>query len=364
MLTQELDYRLPPDRIATHPANPRDAARLMVIFRDQNRIEHHTVSNLPFIQDAFRSGDLLIFNQSKVIPAYFTAVRPDTGGIVKALYLNTAAEHPAQVWEVLLKSRGRLRERDTLKLSADSTLRLIERLESGHWLAQLHSPSDTLSLLHQIGMPPLPPYIQRRRRAESKPEFSTEDRDAYNTVFASDPGSVAAPTAGLHFTPELIDRLNQTGVNTAFLTLHVGLGTFSPIRTDQLEDHPIHSEWIHIPQQTISLIQQTHARGHRVIPVGTTTVRALESLPDPLPNSSDYTTLTDLLITPAEHDQSGFRFRYTDALITNFHLPRSTLLALVAALPGVGLQRLLDHYRIAIDQGYRFYSYGDAMLII
>ncbi len=365
MLTADLHYHLPPDLIATHPAHPRDTAKLMVIDRQADRVLHRRVCDLPRLigdtdqlPSAPRPGDLLVFNRTRVLPASFTGRRVATGGGVTGLYLESRRDPDACLWQVMLESRGKPQENERIALDSNSHLVLENRLGNGQWLARLESPEDTLALLDRIGSPPLPPYIRRQRRAQNQPEVQPEDKQSYNTVYAAQPGSVAAPTAGLHFTPQLLSQLEDAGLKKAFLTLHVGLGTFAPVRTDRVEDHPIHEEWVSIPASTIQSLRDARTAGRRVIPVGTTTVRALESLPDPLPAQGDFTTKTKLFIQP------GFKFRFTDALMTNFHLPQSTLLALVAAMPGVGLDRIKNWYQQAIDQSYRFYSYGDAMLIL
>jgi len=356
MLVDELDYHLPPDLIADAPTASRDAARLMVIRRSDGQVSHHHVRDLPQLLGG--PTDLLVFNRSKVLPAAFEAVRTGTGGKVTGLYLNSPQ---ACQWQVMLESRGSLRAGEAVALTDEAQLELVERLGDGCWLARLDSRLSDLALLEQIGSPPLPPYIRRARKLRHQPTVQIQDVDRYNTVYATDPGSVAAPTAGLHFTDALLAELDAVGVMRAALTLHVGLGTFAPIRTEQVEDHPIHAEHISIPSRTIDALGQARRREMRIIPIGTTSVRALEALPDKLPDGQQFTTSTDLFITPAD---GGFAFRFTDALMTNFHLPRSTLLALVAALPGVGIERLLGWYRQAIEQKYRFYSYGDAMLIL
>ena len=365
MLTTDLDYDLPPRLIATEPAAPRDDAKLMLVNRHTEQVQHHRVRDLPGLVTQHpdpintpQPGDLLVFNQSRVLPASFTAKRDSTQGKVRGLYLTTLDRQDGCYWEVMLESRGKLRQGEQLRFNEHSQLTLTEKLEQGRWTAKLDSPQGTMDLLEQIGSPPLPPYIRKQRRHLNQPETQSQDTARYNTVFASDPGSVAAPTAGLHFTAALLDTLDHAGIQRAMVTLHIGLGTFAPVRTERLEDHPIHSEWLHIPATTISAVRDTRARGGRVIPVGTTTVRALESLPKKLPQTGDFSTQTRLLITP------GFSFRFTDALLTNFHLPRSTLLAMVAALPGVGLDQLKGWYQTAIKHDYRFYSYGDAMLIV
>ncbi|MEX0774778.1 MAG: tRNA preQ1(34) S-adenosylmethionine ribosyltransferase-isomerase QueA [Phycisphaeraceae bacterium] len=357
MLTSALDYDLPPNLIATEPTEPRDAARLMVIHRATGCIEHRHVRDLPQLVTP-AAGDLLVFNQSKVIPALFHGVRKATGGKVQGLYLNSPDANDATRWQVMLEARGSLQPGEIIALDPHAELELLTPSGGGEWAARLHSHRATLDLLHQIGSPPLPPYIRKARRALHRPDMQPADRERYNTVYAAQPGSVAAPTAGLHFTPQLLAALQAKGVELAYLTLHVGMGTFAPVRTENLADHPIHSEWISIPPQVIAAMTRTRQRGGRIIPIGTTTVRALESLPDPLPQT--YETNTQLFITP----DANFTFRFTDTLMTNFHLPRSTLLALVAALPHVGLPQLKAWYQRAIEQGYRFYSYGDAMLLL
>ncbi len=358
MLTSELDYDLPPELIGTQPAEPRDSARLMVIHRATQQVTHRHVHDLATVPGLLKSGDLLIFNQSKVIPARFQGVRHGTGGQIDGLCLATAS-HDAGDWHVMLESRGRLRLGERITLAPDAELELTDKIGGGQWRARLHSDEDWLTLLDRIGSPPLPPYIRKARKALQLDETDSNDHQRYNTVYARDPGSVAAPTAGLHFTPELLETLHGHGIHLAYVTLHVGLGTFAPVRSHHLEEHEIHSERIHIPAATLDALRHARDLGSRVIPIGTTSVRALESLPDRLPNA-DYHAETELFITP----ERRFEFRFADGLMTNFHLPRSTLLALVAALPDVGLERLKGWYAQAIAQHYRFYSYGDAMLLL
>ncbi len=357
MRIEALDYDLPPELIATEPAEPRDSARLMVIHRDSGRIEHRRVRDLPDL-GVFQPGDLIVVNQTRVLPARFEAVRAGTGGKVRGLYL---ASPDPQHWHVMLETRGKLTPGERIILDDRAGFTLVEPRGGGEWLARYTGDADALQ---RLGATPLPPYIQKARKQAGGPEVTPEDAQRYNTVYAAEPGSVAAPTAGLHFTPELLNRLEAAGARRAAVTLHVGLGTFAPIRVDDVDQHPIHREWIEIPPATIAALREART----VTPIGTTSVRALESLP---PRKQATTAQcphghrgeTDLYITPAAV-AAGFRFRFTDHLLTNFHLPRSTLLALVASLPGVGLERLHDWYRQAIAERYRFYSYGDAMLIV
>ncbi|MFI4862178.1 MAG: tRNA preQ1(34) S-adenosylmethionine ribosyltransferase-isomerase QueA [Phycisphaerales bacterium JB063] len=364
MKTAELDYDLPEALIATQPAQPRDSARLMVFRRATGEVEHAQVRDLPDLGVVGRD-DLMLVNQTRVLPAYLHATRAATGGKVSGLYLDSPAD---RTWRVMLESRGKLTPGETITLDDRASLTLQTREDGGQWLAQLTGEDDTLTVLHRLGTTPMPPYIRRARKHRGGPEVTDTDHERYNTVYAGardHARSVAAPTAGLHFTPGLLDRLASQGIRRAAVDLHVGAGTFAPVRVEDLNDHPMHAEHLSIPASTLATIRTTREQGGRILAVGTTTVRAAESLPADLaelptqPDAPDYTADTRLFIQP----DAGFTFRFTDALLTNFHLPRSTLLALVAALPGVGIDRLLNLYRQAIDHGYRFYSYGDAMLI-
>jgi len=361
MQIDQLDYDLPDQLIATHPAEPRDAARLMVVHRKQNEIEHKHVSNLP---DLLNPGDLLLVNESKVLPAYLEAVRHGTGGKVTGLFLHTVERGD---WQVMLESGGKLREGELIHLDHETSLELIKRYEGGQWQVRPQTRQDPMTVLMRLGKTPLPPYIRRAREKAGMEQIIENDANCYNTVYASNDGSVAAPTAGLHFTTELVDQLKSKGIGWATVTLHVGIGTFMPIRTEDVEQHQMHQEWFDVPEAAFELIQRTRQLGGRVIPVGTTTVRALESLPDSWAHQSRYSGTTDLFIRPdntSAKTEKPWPFRFTDALMTNFHLPRSTLLALVAALPDVGLKRLKHWYSRAIESQYRFYSYGDAMLLL
>jgi len=360
MRTADLDYHLPDELVATTPADPRDSARLMVVRRAADTVEHRRVRDLPDIEDGPAAGDLLVLNDTRVLPAYFHAVRDATGGKVTGLYL---ADAPDNAWRIMLESRGKLQPGEVIRLDDDATLTLMQRIEAGQWLARLDSAADSPTTLQRVGATPLPPYIRKHRKQQGRDEVTDDDAERYNTVYARDAGSVAAPTAGLHFTPKLLADLEARGVRIARVTLHVGLGTFAPVRAQRLEDHHIHRERIIVPADTIDAVRQTRDAGGRIIPVGTTTVRALESLPQHLDASRDYTADTSLFITPGPDGQTAWPYRFTDALLTNFHLPQSTLLALVAALPDVGVARLRDWYQQAVDQRYRFYSYGDAMLL-
>ena len=359
MLTRDLHFDLPDSLIATTAAQPRDSSRLLVCDRSTNQLEHLHVKDLATRTDLLRDGDLLVFNQTRVLPAFLSGSRTATGGKVTGLYLNATDETH---WQVMLESRGKLQAGETIALSDDSHLQLLERIDGGEWLAEVHSPLSTLDLLKQVGSTPLPPYIRKARRQQGLEEISDEDQTRYNTVYAQTFGSVAAPTAGLHFTPQLLEALTARGIELAYVTLHVGMGTFMPVRTERVEDHPIHSEPITVTQQTLAQLKRARQQDRRIVPVGTTTVRTLESLPENWQQiDGDYAANTSLYIYP---ERSDFTYRFTDAMMTNCHLPESTLLAMVATLPDTGLPRLMDWYQQAIAAKYRFYSYGDAMLIL
>ena len=359
MLTRQLHFDLPDSLIATQAAEPRDHSRLMVCNRQTNTLEHLHVHDLASRTDLLQGGDLLVFNQTRVLPAFLSGKRKSTGGKVTGLYLNAPDDTH---WLVMLESRGKLLPGEIVELNADSAIQLIEKIDGGEWLVQVKSPLPTLELLNQIGSTPLPPYIRKARKHLGMDEITEQDQTRYNTVYAQTPGSVAAPTAGLHFTPQLLEALTARGIEIAYVTLHVGMGTFMPVRTEKIEDHPIHSEPITVPRKALDQLRQARTQNRRIVPVGTTTVRTLESLPQNWQDlEGDYSANTKLYIYP---DRKDFNYRFTDAMMTNFHLPESTLLAMVAKLPGVGLDNLMQWYEQAIALEYRFYSYGDAMLIL
>jgi len=354
MRTDELDYELPPGRIATRPASRRDAAKLLVVSRsDPDLIDHCTVHDLPL---HLQPNDLLVFNTSRVLPARFLGERLDTGGKVVGLYLHDADE-PGH-WVVLLKSR-RFKEGSPVAVfdhaHKDSGLRLIlvrrDPSESGAWLVRVEG--GTKDSLERVGLTPLPPYILSARKQAHIRVPDEEDRRRYQTVYADQPGSVAAPTAGLHFTPELLGALDARGIQQANVVLHVGTGTFKPIDAEDLAQHEMHAETCSLGPGTPEAIESAG----RVFAVGTTSARALETfaaIPDQRPDTLD----TRLFISP------GYEWRWCEGMLTNFHLPRSSLLAMVASMFPEGVPRLKEIYRVAIEQKYRFYSFGDAMLIL
>lgn len=345
MRTDDLDFHLPPELIAQVPCPDRAESRLMHYKRTDRSIAHRCFAELP---DLLVPGDLLVFNNARVVPARFM-LQKSTGGRVEGLFLEQTGP---RLWRVLLKNAP---ARNTTPLwfcdAPDVQVHLVERGQEGMFTIQVDTDEPALQLLGRIGRMPLPPYIKRDRDHDQRDEL---DRDRYQTVYASAPGSVAAPTAGLHFTPELLQRLDEKGIERAFLTLHVGLGTFKPVSAERLEQHTMHVEHYRIDQACADALNRAKREDRRIIAVGTTSARVLESQPvdQPFEPCDDQ---TGIFIYPP------YRWRHVDALITNFHLPRSTLIALVAALVGLEEQRRL--YAEAIAQRYRFFSYGDAMLI-
>jgi len=341
MRTSDFDYHLPKRMIAQTPVEPRDSSRLLVLHRRTGKIEHRIFRDLG---EYLSSRDLLVLNQTRVIPARLYARKP-TGGQVELLLLRKGE---TATWEVLIGGRG-LSVGKRLWLEGGPSAEVVSELEGARRLIKFSEPIEPY-LVH-LGHVPLPPYIHEL----------LHDPERYQTVYAKEPGSAAAPTAGLHFTPELLRRLERQGVQQAFVTLHVGLDTFAPVVEPDASEHQIHSEWCDVPLQTAALINSTREHSGRVIAVGTTSVRALESAArhsylGRFPKIAPYAGNTDLYILP------GFQFSLVDAVITNFHLPKSTLLMLVSAFAGREL--VLRTYEIAKEQNYRFYSFGDAMLVL
>ncbi|NJO40676.1 MAG: tRNA preQ1(34) S-adenosylmethionine ribosyltransferase-isomerase QueA [Cyanobacteria bacterium CRU_2_1] len=333
------NYHLPEDRIAQNPVVPRDRSRLLVV-EVAPRYRHHIFRELP---DLLQPGDLLILNNTRVIPARLYG-RKGGGAKVEVLLLE---EQSSNCWLALVKPGRRLKPGVTIEFS-DSLTAIVLAVEpdTGGRLLQFNLPDgkSLLQVLPQLGVVPLPPYITH---SHAEPE-------QYQTVYAKHLGSAAAPTAGLHFTPELLDRLQEKGIQQAFITLHVGVGTFRPVEAENITQHKMHSEWLEVLPETIEKIQQTKATGGRVIAVGTTVVRALEGVAQT--GTVQLCGKTDLFIYP------GYQWRVIDGMITNFHLPKSSLMMLVSAL--IGRERLLELYQVAIAENYRFYSFGDAMLIL
>jgi S-adenosylmethionine:tRNA ribosyltransferase-isomerase len=338
-----LDYELPAHRIAQEPCSPRDQARLLVARRRDATLVHHHFCDLP---DLLAPGDLLVLNDTRVLPARLLGRRKKTGGKWEGLYLRSKENG---TWEMLCQAGGRLMPGEFIAIEPGPLeLELLEKTAPGQWLVRPCMTGTPAELLERFGHVPLPPYI---RKGQDQPA----DRDRYQTVYASRPGAVAAPTAGLHFTPELCAALHERGIQQASVTLHVGLGTFQPIQVDDVTKHRMHAEWCELPQATVEAVAACRSHGRRVVAVGTTSVRVLETVAARGALQA-WSGETDLFIYPP------YEFRVVDALITNLHLPRSTLLLLVAAFAGPDLVR--EAYRTAIAAAYRFYSYGDAMLIL
>ncbi len=350
MKTKELDYYLPPGLIAQQPAEVRSDSRLLVLNRTDNVL---TDSRFEKVGQFLLPGDCLVLNDTKVLPARFFGKR-GSGAKLEGLFLK---ENQHRVWEVMLKGLRRIKTGETIFLnsktpqqSQDIKAVLLEKTSGGRCLLKVETDSQTEAVLDKIGYPPLPPYIKRGTDSA----VAAQDRLRYQTVYACKAGAVAAPTAGLHFTDKLIEQLKEQDVSFAYITLHVGAGTFLPVTAEILEEHEIHQEWYSLDEKNAGIINAARKKGRRIIAVGTTSVRTLETLATGQQVTAG-SGKTDLFITP------GYEFKMVDAMITNFHLPKSTLLALVAAF--AGLDNTLAAYNHAIEQRYRFYSYGDAMLI-
>jgi S-adenosylmethionine:tRNA ribosyltransferase-isomerase len=355
MKTSDFDYHLPESSIAQTPVEPRDSSRLLVLDRTSGDVEHKTFRDLSLI---LRPDDLLILNRTRVIPARIFA-KKETGGRVELLLLR---RRDALTWEALVGGKG-LRVGKKVIVENGPQAQILDILEGSERLIEFSKPIEPY--FSSVGNVPLPPYIHEK----------LNDPERYQTVYSRDIGSAAAPTAGLHFTPQLLGELKQKGVRIAYVTLHVGLDTFAPVTEESPEEHKIHTEWCELPQETADFINQTKQNGGRVIAVGTTSVRTLESAASrnytlgaiagthmpPEYSRRDVTPIpafigpTNIFILP------GYQFQVVDAMITNFHLPKSTLIMLVSAF--AGRETILKTYDLAIHEGYRFYSFGDAMFI-
>ncbi len=347
----DFDYNLPADRIAQTPVEPRDSSRLLVVHRDSGAFEHRTFSD---VGDYLVAGDLLVANESRVLPARLHGEKDGSGGRVELLLLAVRGDLGPDTWEALVRPGRRIHAGQPLIFGGGAlTAEVLDRTPSGGRLVRLAAPDgDVPRAIERLGSVPLPPYIRE----------PLADDERYQTVYARQPGSAAAPTAGLHFTEELLSTLQARGVATAFVTLHIGLDTFRPIAETSLDEHVMHSEEIDVSAETAARINATRAGGGRVVAVGTTAVRTLESVAGIASERGSSETVvayrgrTSLFIRP------GYQFRAVDAMITNFHLPKSTLLVLVSAFASREL--MLRAYEEAVREGYRFYSFGDAMLIL
>lgn len=338
MQTSLFDFHLPESLIALEPHEPRDASRMLVVTPSdlQDRIISH-------VTDFLNQGDVLVFNNSKVLPARLLG-KKGYAGIELLLHKQQA---PGS-WQCFARPAKRLKAGDKVYFADDFFCTVAQKNEDGQLLAQFE-PEGFYAKLLKYGQMPLPPYIQKKRQANAS------DVNSYQTIYAKHEGSVAAPTAGLHFTERLLDAIDHTGAKRAYVTLHVGGGTFLPVKAEDTSQHIMHSEWAEVPENTVNMVNRAKTQGGRVIAVGTTSLRTLETATDETGLLRAFAGDTNIFITP------GYRFKMVDALLTNFHLPKSTLFMLVSAFSG--LDRMKSAYQHAIEKGYRFYSYGDACLL-
>jgi S-adenosylmethionine:tRNA ribosyltransferase-isomerase len=345
MRTEDLDFHLPPELIAQSPPPERTASRLLHYRRADRSIGHRTFADLPGL---LRKGDLLVFNDTRVLPARFMLKKP-TGGLVEGLFLE---EPSLGRWHVLLKNVGaNTAGAFTFVDAPDVVAYLVDSRENGRFVLAVRPETTAVDLLTRVGRMPLPPYIKRDKGRDHRDD---DDRARYQTVYARSPGAVAAPTAGLHFTDPMLVDLARRGVEQTFVTLHVGMGTFKPVTADTLDAHPMHGEEYHVSQAAADALNRAEAEGRRIVAVGSTAARVIEAHVPDRPFTA-HPGITQVFIYPP------YEWRHVGAMITNFHLPRSTLIAMVAALVGLDEQRRI--YREAIEQRYRFFSYGDAMFV-
>lgn len=340
MKTSDFYYDLPKELIAQSPAEKRDMSRLLVYNRSTGIIEDRIFRD---VVDYLKPGDVLVRNVTRVIPARLYATREETGGAMEFLLLKRISETD---WECLVKPGRRARQGRTFVVNDELSVTVLEQLEDGNRIVRLNYDGIFEEVLDRAGEMPLPPYITEK----------LEDKSRYQTVYARDNGSAAAPTAGLHFTPELLEKISEKGVRIADVLLHVGLGTFRPVSAENVEDHIMHSEYYKVTEEAADIINGARANGGRIVSVGTTGCRTLESAADENGYVHPGSGWTSIFITP------GYRFKAVDALITNFHLPESTLLMLVSAFST--REEMLSVYRHAVEEKYRFFSFGDAMMIL
>lgn len=339
MKTSDFTYELPEELIAQTPIEKRDASRLMVLSKENGEIEHRHFYDLPRY---LRAGDCLVLNDSRVIPARLFGVRPG-GGVTEIVLLRDLGD---KRWECLCRPGKKTRVGNTITFGNGELTAEVEAVQDdGNRILRFEYEGIFLEILDRLGQMPLPPYIKTQ----------LEDKERYQTVYSREPGSAAAPTAGLHFTKELLDEIRAMGVKVCFVTLHVGLGTFRPVKVENIEEHDMHSEYCTISAETAAIINETKANGGRVIAVGTTSCRTLESFAKDDGSMEPSSGWTNIFIYP------GYRFKCIDALVTNFHLPGSTLVMLVSAL--AGRENILHAYKTAVEERYRFFSFGDAMFI-
>ena len=339
MKKSDFYFDLPEELIAQTPLERRDASRLLTLDKTTSAVAHHHFYDLPQV---LRPNDCLVLNDSRVLPARLLGHR-STGGAVEVLLLRDKGDG---VWECLTKPGRKTHTGTELSFGdGELTATVVGEVDDGNKLVQFHYKGIFLEVLERLGQMPLPPYIHEQ----------LQDPERYQTVYSRANGSAAAPTAGLHFTKELLEKLQAQGVNLAYVTLHVGLGTFRPVKAEEITDHHMHSEFCMMSAETAELLNRTHREGHRIVCVGTTSCRTVESLVEPDGTFREKSAWTDIFIYP------GYKFRALDALITNFHLPESTLVMLVSAL--AGRENILHAYQVAVQEKYRFFSFGDAMFI-
>ena len=340
MKKSDFFYDLPQELIAQHPVTPRDSSRMLVMDRATGALQHRIFHEIP---DFLHPEDCLILNDTKVLPARLYGIRRQTGARVEFLLLRQLR---ADTWEALAGPGKKAKPGTEFDFGDKLSGVVLESLDNGNRIVQFHFDGNFFALLDEIGELPLPHYITEE----------LEDKERYQTVYAHTLGSAAAPTAGLHFTPELLDTIRDSGVSVGFVTLHVGLGTFRPVKAENIEDHHMHTEFYSIPEETAQIIRRTKKNGGRVIAVGTTCCRTLESVCRDQGEVCAHSGNTDIFIYP------GYEFRCIDGLLTNFHLPESTLIMLVSAF--CGYENTMHAYKIAVEERYRFFSLGDCMLIL
>ena len=346
MLLSEFDYNLPEELIAQKPTEKRQDSKMMVLKRVNHQISHKHFYD---IVDLINDDCILILNNTKVMPARLYGYK-DTGAKIEVFLLK---EHSNNEWEVLIRPSKRVKEGTIIKVSEELSVEIIKPLpDDGKWLVKMIHEGNLLDILHRVGNIPLPPYIERKMADE---DLRKLDFERYQTVYAKDEGSVAAPTAGLHFTPEILEKLSQKGVEIGYVTLNVGIGTFRPVKCENVLEHKMDSETFEISEETANLINKAKKEGKKLVAVGTTTVRTLETAYQQFGEIKACKSASELFIYPP------YEFKVVDKLITNFHLPKSTLLMLVSALAGKDF--IFEAYKEAIENKYRFYSYGDCMFI-
>lgn len=340
MKTSDFYYDLPEELIAQTPVEPRNSSRLMVLPRNGGKIEHKHFYDLP---EFLKPGDCLVLNNTRVLPARLYGTREDTGAVVEFVLLR---QHGNKLWECLAGPGKKAKTGYKFKFSDKLTATVTDVLEDGNRMIEFACEGDFFAVLDEVGQMPLPPYIKEKLK----------DKERYQTVYSKDAGSAAAPTAGLHFTKEMLENIRAMGVNIAYVTLHVGLGTFRPVKVEDVTQHKMHTEHYYIPEEAAKTINDTRKNGGRVICVGTTSCRTVESCAKKYGEIKECSGDTDIFIYP------GFEFKCMDGLITNFHLPESTLIMLVSAF--AGYDNVMNAYNIAVKEKYRFFSFGDAMLIL